>query len=283
MMQLSPIALALIAMLLVAASKTLFRWLLKQHSDPWPAMMCTYIGSLPVLLLLFGVPVLPDALELYALLGAGGLVWALAILYDVRSHIYLDVAVSAIFGALRYVLLAIAGWWLFDEQVSPAGMVGMGLIVLSVLWNVDLSSAHFRIGSLYRLVAILLVNVGTLNDKFLLQFVSANTVVFAAFFIPALTFVLLRPRKLFAIPAEVRRSRGFLLLAPLIQPLAYYFYALAYAQGKLVVATSMLQLVPVVTLILGVVLLGERAHLSRRLTGSIVCVLGAWLVAAFDG
>lgn len=276
----NPISSALVAMLLVAASKTLFRWLMKQQSDPWPAMMLTYLGALPVLLVLVGPPKLHAApLEIYALLVAGGIVWSLAILNDVRSHMYLDVAVSAIFGALRYVLLAVAGWVLFAETVSVAGMAGMGLIVLSVLWNVDLSNAHFRAGSLYRLIAILLVNVGTLNDKFLMHWFPVETVVFAAFFLPAVSFTLIRPAKLLAIPREVRRSRGLLLLAPLIQPFAYFFYAHAFAQGKLVVATSIMQLVPVLTLLLGVGLLRERQDLGRRSVACILCILGAWLVA----
>ena len=199
-----------------------------------------------------------------------------------RSHIYLDVAVSAIFGALRYVLLAIAGWVLFAETVSMAGMAGMVLIILSVLWNVDLSSAHFRLGSLYRLVAILLVNVGTLNDKFLMHWFPVETVVFAAFFLPAVSFTLIRPAKLLAIPGEIRRSHGLLLMAPLIQPFAYYFYAQAFAQGKLVVATSIMQLVPVLTLLLGVLLLRERQDLGRRVVACILCIIGAWLVATED-
>jgi small multidrug resistance pump len=41
--------------------------------------------------------------------------------------------VYAIWSGVGIVLISLMGWWVFDQMLSPAAWLGIGLIVLGVL------------------------------------------------------------------------------------------------------------------------------------------------------
>jgi drug/metabolite transporter (DMT)-like permease len=272
--------LAFFSAFLNGLSKVLLRQLMKSGCQPLLVLIVSYFGA-ALLLLMVQEPAhwhhLQPAQWASVLLSIA--CWSLAGYGDLHAHRHLDVAVNSLFGGLRYVLLVVSGMLLYGDSVGVQGWLGIALIITSLYLVTDLSSLEFRRGSFYRLLAIVGINAGILNDKYLLSFMPTETVVLLALLGPALVFMLSAPRRILLARRELVRSRGLLLVAPILQAVGYLTYVHALALGSVVAVASIGQTTTVFAFILSALLLRERSQLALRAISSLLCITGALLVS----
>lgn len=272
--------LALLCAVLNSVSKIVFRFVLRGEGNPWSVII---LNNLIASILFIGIKGIPsietiDSRIAYRLL-IGTLLWILSSIGDINSHRHLDAATNAIFGTLRYALLAIACMFIFGEHVTILGFCGIGMIIVSVGFSADLSSLTFRVGALYRLMALIFCNLALLNDKDLLTTVSPDLIILYAFLLPGIVTSLMRPRDFIAIPDEIRKSRGWILLAPMFQVFIYGLHVYSMKMTDLLVTATVAQTQVVFTFILGILILGERKQMVRRGIAALLCAAGAVLVS----
>lgn len=276
----SPIFFALLSAFVNALCKTLYRYIIKAQTDPWVILLINYIFASAFLALFRGVPSLAELSPItLSILGLSGILWAAATYYDLKAHEHLDVSLSGIFGTLRYAFLVVACVFIFDETLTTHGIVGIALIAVSTLISSDFRSATFRKGSSYRLLAIVLINLGTLNDKGLSKHIPVDLIVFSSFLLPGLIYSIIKPKKLLSIPQQVKKTLGLILLAPIFNLIIYFCYVTSFAHGQLVLTATIGQTTVIFSFILGILVLGERTHLLRRGISSLLCLVGAFLVS----
>lgn len=253
---------------------------MKSGADLWPILILTnLVGG--IFILLISLPFNVNLTEVfpYARFSIAILLWTVASYFDTESYRNLDVAVSNIFGAFRYVLLSIASVVLFGDRLTPTGIVGMIIITLSLLMTVDFRCANFRRGSFYRFGAIIFLNIATLNDRMLLLSLKPEALIISSFLVPGIIFALLKPRALLAIPQEIKTRRGLPLLIPFFQAGVYLAYLYCIKYSNVVLTATLLQLASVFVFLIGIFVLHERDKLFVRGIACLACIVGVILIA----
>lgn len=253
---------------------------MKVHANPWAVLILNNIGGALVVALLFGFPNLKDLDQTsIQVLLVSGFFWTLASYTDIKSHEHLEVALSGLYGTLRYVLLVLASVFILGETISFWGAVGCALITFAVLMASDFTSSRFRKGSFYRVTSIFLINTAILIDKSLSKSVDPHIIVMSGMIIPGIIFSCFRPQALKLIIPEIKKSGGYLALAPIFQGLIYFTYVYSFSHGDLITTATIGQTAVIYTYVLGILLLKEKDDLLKRGIASFLCLVGAALVA----
>ncbi len=279
----NPAALAISSAFLTACIRILFRAVIKSNADAISLTIFYNLGAAFLVFLCFTVPSLSSIpTESLLLLLLAGSLWAVAGVFDTMSYEHLDASVNGILSSLRFSLLTIGAVVFLGETLTLFQILGILLILYSVYITIDLSNAHFRRGALYRLISIMFINAGILIDKYLSNTLPPSLITVSSFLLPGILLTLIQPKKFFKIPSEIRKNSAAILLTPVLIAGTYGCYVLSFSEGKLVVASTLLQLGAIFTWILGVIILKERARFWRRFFASLLCTLGAVIVATHN-
>ena len=253
---------------------------MRDHPNLWVILITNQLIALVVLLCIFGFPNYAAlSRETLIIVLCAGVVWTVGPVFETAANKYLDVAINETLSGLRYILLTIVGIFFFSESFTTLDTVGAALIVLSVFLIAEIQSLEFNIGALLKIAAILITTVAHSFDKFLTASVSPGFIATNGFLMAAIINTVLYRKHLKEIPYELKRSKGLIILAPLILVGAYYFTLVAYAQGELTTVSAIKQCSPVLSFLLAYLILRERRKGLRRVISVLICVLGAFLVA----
>ena len=109
---------AVTGVLLAAISRVIEKFVIRGPADLPAVLIYIQLGAGVVLILISGLPGILDLAFIdYALLILSGLFWAVGVWLDLHSLEHLDVGVSAIIGAARYIFLMLAGLLIFGSSL----------------------------------------------------------------------------------------------------------------------------------------------------------------------
>lgn len=256
------------------------RYYMRDSGDHILLLQINQIGSVLLFLTFFDLNIDYSLdLETWILFLLSGIIWSTAVYFDVKSYRYLDVAVSVILTSSRYLILSIAGFLFFTEPFSLKAGLGMLLILVSIFLVVDFNCIDFKKGALLKSISICATTIAIIIDKKLSVVASVEMITFISFLFPCIMCILLWWRQLKKIPLEVKNSKGLLLLMPFFLITSYYLFIKAFGDGELSITIAINQTSAVVVFLFGLIFLGERSNLKMRAFSSVICVLGAILVA----
>ncbi|HEX9394265.1 MAG TPA: DMT family transporter [Gemmatimonadales bacterium] len=276
--------LSLLALLLAAAAlHACWNLLLKRAPDRqlivWWAVIASALCFVPVLLLRPAVPAIGWRFALASAVVETAYFVALTTAYRVADFSL----VYPIARGAAPALLALAAVLLLHERLSPAGVAGLGAIVLGLWLVASVGPAggayHARGVALALLVALCIATYSTI-DGAAVRRVDAASYTGAMFLLAALVFtpVTIRWYGWPALRGALRTRAALILLVGLLQAAAYLLVLYVYARAPVAYAGAIRESSIVLGALAGWLWLRESFG-ARRLAGALVTCAGIALIA----
>lgn len=277
----SPLQLAFIAVIAASLDGIVWKYTIDRKGCPWATLIIFHIIAV------FLITPFVSMSDLTDISWQGGLIlflscitWVVGDLYSVKAYEYLDAAVCEVYGTLKLVLVATAGILLFSEKITVVTLIGMGLIIASVAYQLDLKKLKWNKGMAFKAVSIIFHSVALITDKFLTNLMAEETIVFYGFLVPAIIYSGAGYKYLGNIKSSIVKSNYVFLISPFLGVTAYYFLIQALALGDLSVTYMIQETAIIFIFILEVVLLKANEDFVRKAMSCVFCALGAVLVCA---
>lgn len=277
----TPLAAAFLAAGTAAVTSVFHRALAMKGMKP-----CTVAFSNSLLGALFLLAALPmpaslatvDPLSL-ALLLLEGVLWAYAVLFDIRSLASTTVADSSLLSSLRFILLQTVGVSCFGESLTGYQGLGLLLIVLGTFYGIDLRSVD-RAGLAPKLKSLTFAVAALSLDRILVQRVDPTLVIHAGYLGPALVYLLINRVSLSHVRNHQAKAWCLILLSSLFYAANGYYLVHSLQGESMSVAVTVYETRTILVLILGAIFLQERDGLKTKGVASILTIVGATLVAS---
>lgn len=225
---------------------------------------------------------LPQDLGTWAILIFAMLMYAIFERYRFLVAKLVEASVFAIISNIGLAVAFIGSIFIYSETLTLPKIAGTFLIILSLI----LISLGGRIknvsvkGVLIGSAIYVVLGLAWMLDKWGAMKFNPNTYNLLGWFVP-LIFIYLPYVKTSEIAYEAKRLSWKIVFLPLLNVFGYYFNLRALATGQAIVVIPLVQTFMLATVILGIVLLGERDHIWRKIIAAVIGFSGVLLLVAF--
>lgn len=193
-----------------------------------------------------------------------------------------EASIFTILFGTRVLWIVLGAVILLHESFGLRQTLGLALILLSVvLVSLKKQKLQFKKGEVYSLLAGISLAFGAINDAFILKHFDVTTYSAFGFFGPGIFIWIISPSSTKNI-FKIVKSKAILRIGilSLLFGIAFTMYNNAYRAGHNAAQIgSVFQVSSVLTVLLAIVLLGERHNLRIKLLASIIGFVGVILVS----
>lgn len=274
-----------ISIIAYGISVLLQRVLLREdESDPVAyTIVVEFLGAITVTVfaLFVGFKIPNNFLSLLPNIALMTAVYAVGSTFMFKSLKRIEASEFTILFATRTFWTIIGAIIFLGESFLTTQALGAILIFTSVVlvsWSKKLFSIQG--GEIQGLLAGALFGLGFINDAYILQSFDSTTYLILAFILPAIALTIAFPKSTKKMKPLLRRGNfaKMAILSVLYAISGITFFA-AYALGRNAAQLSALdQLATIVTVVLAIIFLKEKAHLVRKIAGAILSFLGVVLL-----
>lgn len=195
-----------------------------------------------------------------------------------KMHKYSDLSISTIISRTRLIWIPIIAFFVIGEKL--AGIEYLGIIVLFVGLGIAVSPHKLRMdkGVQFAYLSALVVAILSVVAKMGSSQVSASILLIFMSIMSVVVFPLFMKDSKKRISAVMKKSPVPILLASGSNIAAMYLYVYALKIGEVSKVTGIYQGMMIVSVILGIVLLGERQDVVKKLIGAIITIAGILLL-----
>ncbi|MDH3974636.1 MAG: hypothetical protein OEV42_10205 [Deltaproteobacteria bacterium] len=274
-----PILFALLSTLCAVTSGTIQRAIMRDRGDVYALIIFNDFFACLFLAAIFGLPEF-SSFSLYTILffAIGGFFWGIAGWANLKSSECLDLNTSAIIGKFKFIVLTLCGIIIFNESLSSSDFIGILLIIIASLSSCDLNCRLVKKGSILKILAVLANTAAIANEKMLSSQAEVSDISFMGFFFSGLMFFALYPQKASGVPKEVVKSKGMLILVPILKIVSSLALITALKLGTLGGVIAICQLDLLIVFIFGIIFLKENTNLRRKGIASGLCLCGGLIV-----
>jgi len=223
----------------------------------------------------------PPPISLWPRFLLSGILYAAGSLCSFYASKTIPAGEKTILVACGAVISVCLGVFLLGNQFSIGKTIGVALILLSVYVLFGRERFKMSIGVWYALGVALFFAVAIINDIIILRTVNIYSFLPVMCFLPGVVLAIIFPRHLKKIK-NLLKPKALLHIS--VYSLMYSVSAITFYQA-LNTGASISQLSPItrasiiLTVLFGVVFLGERKHLRRKLMSAIIVSIGVLLLA----
>lgn len=193
---------------------------------------------------------------------------------------YIDVSTSSIIFRLNTVISVFTSFLFLRESITPNKIIATLLILFGTyLVTVKNLNLKFNRGFVYILVATLAIGLVRPVDKTASAFFSPAFYTVIVYAGPA--FLMLFFPKLIKIKelvTEINLGRYLIPLLGLINVLEYYFMIKAFSLADASLVVPIVSLSTVLTVMAGIIFLGERDNIAKKIIAGILAFIGLLLI-----
>ncbi len=193
---------------------------------------------------------------------------------------YVDVSTSSIIFRLNTVIAVFTSFVFLRESITVNKIIATLLILFGTyLVTVKNLSLKFNKGFIYILVATFAIGLVRPVDKTAAAFFSPALYTVMVYIGPAFV-MLFFPKiiKLQELWKEVRLGRYLIPLLGIINVFEYYFMIKAYSLADASLVVPIVSLSTVFTVVVGIIFLGERDNLLKKLAAAVLAFIGLLLI-----
>lgn len=189
-----------------------------------------------------------------------------------------EIAIISSFGA---VVTIIASILFLGETVTFQQIVGT-ILILSSIWIItkkkDMSFKGK--GMLYALIVTILFGLAVTNDAFILKTYDAVSYTPVSLFFPALLLLLIKPLSIFSFRRlkNLKYSRNMFMLTFFYSVQAVAYYVALQISGNSSQIAPIYKSNIIVTVLLAVIFLKEKEHLTLKLISTLLVTIGVLLI-----
>lgn len=233
------------------------------------AQFIAAIASFPLLVIFF-----PDHPCNWPLLILTALLWTGFVYFEICSLKHLDLGLAAILGSLEYLIQVMIGIFFFKNVLTPDKLLGIGLMISGIVLSAEWKFPQFRRGFIYQILAVICVVVVFPIDAYLVKQISPWFVSAVAYLGPAVLLFCWRREERKEIKRLIFHSKT-IQFAGLANVAGYAITLYVLTVKNFTDTVSSLQLSVCFSLLLGYVVLKERASPIIRLFAGLLIIAGA--------
>jgi len=280
---LSGLALAALAALTKAAEQLLHRFVVKAQDPLSYAFAWNGLMALLYLPLAASDASWPREPISWALVLGASCLWAAAAYTGFNAYSLLEVSYASPLTKLRVLLVLILSVVFLGEHLPPTKLAGTALLLLGALlianpMRTRRQKSESR-GVLHALATAALASGALVIDKRATQYFTPGAYSFLVFFLPSVMLVPLVRKRRDMVWRVIASSAKPLLAAATLSATSYYLTLAAFRVEEASVVVPIAETHVLFTVILGMVLLGEREDVGRKLGASLAIVAGAVLIS----
>lgn len=273
-----------ISILCIAVGTLFQRTLLKdEKSDPiaYSVIFQLVVAALVAVFAFIHGFHIPNIVRLWPNFLAMTFLYAVTNILTFKSLSLIEASEFTVVFATRAVWTILAAVFFLGEHFSIVQSLGTGLLLVSVIL-VSYKEKKFVVnkGLLFALLGALTIGLSFANDTYIIRSADAASYLVCSFSLPALATLLFFPK-------SVRHMKNFLRKKVFLHMLLfssltaagaitiYVAYQIAHNAAQL---GAINQLTTVVTVLLAIVFLKEKAHIARKIFGAIVAFIAVVLI-----
>lgn len=207
--------------------------------------------------------------------------WGLSTITFFKTAQYLEASDSSIILSLSSIVAVIAAVTLIGEHFGAPYMIGTLLVMAAtVILFFESTKRQFNKGVLYALAHSLTAGIATVNDGFMLHHSDTLSYLTIGWLTPGIFLLLVKPgilkQAVFIRPSFVLKIVPYTFFYA-IGGMAYFF---AISLGGQVSQASMItQMSTILTVLMGIIFLKERDHLTKKVLCAVLVTIGVILLS----
>ncbi|CAN5214724.1 hypothetical protein BH09PAT2_BH09PAT2_07760 [soil metagenome] len=195
---------------------------------------------------------------------------------------YIEAGEATLLGSLSSVVSIFGGVYVLHEIFSFQNVIGVIFILAAVVIIALENMKHFKVnkGFYYAIASSLFAGIAIINDTYMLRASDGPSQLALAFLIPGILLLLLQFKKVvFTLHHHKRDFWGRIVLQSTLSSISAGSYYIALDIGAPASQLSPIgQSSIIFTVILGMVFLGERKHVAKKLTCAGLVFIGVLLL-----
>lgn len=219
-----------------------------------------------------------STLKTWVLLILIGLTEFISVYFYMKMHAYSELSISSILSRSRMIWIPVVAFLLFDEVLNLTQY--MGILVLFVGLSLAISPKKWFIdkGSIYANIAAVIIALNVVLLKEAVPYASPPVLMIAMSLPSVFLFPLLMKNSISRLTKFSKDRFGLKVLSVVIQFLSAYFLVIALQKGEVSIVNSIYQGMMIFAVLAGIILLKERTNIFKKISGSIIALLGVLLL-----
>ena len=263
--------------------KLLDKYVLESVS-PYAFSWLTQIVS-TVLLLPFAWPYfeLPkSSMAWFAIIG-GILIWTLVSVSTYIAVKKTHISIKAPLSQSKIIWVFFLGLIIFGESITVQKVIGTVILFIAVsllLYHPEYKWGRLTDpGVLWVLGNAILASIAAIVDKFALGYFRPELYIFLVYLVPGIILTGFFPRIKGDIKQLLKTHGKLALLTILLSTAAYFCVLKAYSLAEVTLVFPLLQLTTILTVLAGILIMGETEHKWQKIIASAIAVLGAIIIS----
>lgn len=274
--------LALGSALALGVEETIHRTVLIKEDPLSYAFLFQLLSALCFLPFLFLDFQIPKESIAWVFAISAAVLWGITTYLQFVALTSLEASIKSPLSKVKILFVFLLSIFLLKEQVTTYKITGTMLIFVSMIL---LTTKNLKSGLTEKSKAIIIVIIAAfisamaiILDKKAIQFFKPETYGFLVYIIPSvfmLPFLINRKKKMYSL---LNNKIGKVLLAIVLSSLSYYLLISALKQGEVSVILPISELYTIVAVITGILILGEKENIRRKIVATIFAIIGTVLI-----
>jgi transporter family protein len=166
------------------------------------------------------------------------------------------------------------------ESLTPQGLLGAALIIISIILVSKLKDFSVNKGVFYALIAAMFYGLAVVNDAYLLKFSDPTSYTSIAFLLPGVLLSLLYLNSLKKLKGFLRpKSAKIMFLLAFVWSVSAIAFYIAIEKGALASQISPIsQSKVILTVLLAAIFLKERDNLPAKIAAALMTIMGVMMI-----
>lgn len=211
---------------------------------------------------------------------ASSLFWLAFSAFAFRAARRTDAAVTAVFGRMRILFVAVMGWCFLGEQINSMRAIGISCVLFGTVILAVKEIRKPSAGGVWdTMIAALAISCAFAVDKCLTRTVPPSVIAFCGFGLSGAWVALVsRERLMHRLVTLMQECWRIVVLAVITSVVSYWTLLRAFQSGELTQVVPIYQCSVIITVLLAAVVLNERTQMWRRVIASLLVAMGGVIV-----
>lgn len=209
-----------------------------------------------------------------------GLTEWIAVYWYMKMHEHTHLSISSILSRTRLIWVPVIAFILVHENLKLSEYFGIAILFVGLSLVVSPKKLFVDKGALYANLSAFMIALNIVLTKMALPYGSNSIINAAIAFIPALFFPLTMHNAKYRMIKIFKNNLLLKLLALGVNIISVYLFTAALRFGDSGKITAVYQGMLVTSILAGIIFLKEREDIGKKLIGTVVTLVGVFLLSA---
>lgn len=227
----------------------------------------------------FDFSVQPVTNSLYLFLSLG-VIEVVSIFIFMKMHALTHLSISTIISRTRLIWVPVIMFFLFGQTLNNIEYVGIAVLFLGLSIAVSPHKLLLDKGIVYAYSSAFIAAVLSVAMKSASPVMSTSLILIGMSFAAVIIFPIVMKDAQKRIKAMLKKNLAIKVLASAANTMAMYLYVYALRIGDVSKVTAIYQAMMIVSIVAGIMFLGERQDAKKKLVGAAITIVGVVMLTA---